>query len=402
MKRILIIEDDQIVGTIYRRKLQLEGFEVALAADGEAGLAAVFSFRPDLVILDLMLPRLNGVEVLRRLRAHPEYQKLPVIVLSNAYLSNLVQDATNAGANQCLIKANCTPKQILEVIRGTLAREHSATRPAPGPTPTPDTPASSPPAPATSTRPAPDDTTYQLGLRQAFLADGLETLAQLRTMLQDLVKSEGDAARLPNLFTLYRRVHSVTSNAAVAGLTSISRLCAALEALLKELYEKPKNINASTIRTIAQTIDFLATLFDHSRSTSTDVYAPPRILVVDDEAISRRALIYALEKANLRCNSLEDPLEALALLSDQHYDLILLDVDMPGLNGFELCTRLRAQPTNAHSPVIFVTSLADFENRARSTLSGGNDLIAKPFLFMELALKAITHILRGQVTTPRA
>jgi len=123
MKRILIIEDDQIVGTIYRRKFQLEGFEVALAADGETGLGAVATFHPDLVILDLMLPRLNGVEVLRRIRAQPENQKLPVIVLSNAYLSNLVQDATSAGANQCLIKANCTPKQILEVIRKTLEED---------------------------------------------------------------------------------------------------------------------------------------------------------------------------------------------------------------------------------------------------------------------------------------
>ena len=401
MKRILIIEDDQIVGTIYRRKFQLEGFEVALAADGEAGLAAVSAFHPDVVILDLMLPRLNGVEVLRRIRAHPDNHQLPVIVMSNAYLSNLVQDATNAGANQCLIKANCTPKHILEVIRRTLAQEDPAPAPAPVPAATPDTP-DTPPAAVASTAAAPDEATYQFGLREAFLAGASETLSQLRTMLQTFVKGEADTVRLPALFSLYRRVHSVTSNAAVAGLTSISRLCAALEALLKELYEKPKNINASTTRTIAQTIDFLGNLFEHSRSTSTELYAPPNILVVDDEAISRRALIYALEKANLRCTSLEDPLAALTLLNDQRYDLILLDVDMPGLNGFELCTRLRAQPTNAHSPVIFVTGLADFESRARSTLSGGNDLIAKPFLFMELALKAITHILRSLIATPRA
>jgi DNA-binding response OmpR family regulator len=315
MKRVLIIEDDQIVGTIYRRKLQLEGFEVSLAADGEAGLAAVSTFHPDIVILDLMLPRLNGVEVLRHLRAQPQNQHLPVIVLSNAYLSNLVQDALNAGANQCLIKANCTPKQILEVIRRILDQECHA----PGPAPRPDSLAApQPPAQPPGTA-APDEGAYQIGLRQAFLADGQETLAQLRAMLQTFVKAEGDTARLTGLFSLYRR-----------------------------------------------------------------------------------ALIFALEKANLRCTSIENPLAALALLNDHPFDLILLDVDMPGLNGFELCTRLRAQPTNAQSPVIFVTSLADFESRTRSTLSGGNDLIAKPFLFMELALKAITHILRGKITTPTA
>jgi DNA-binding response OmpR family regulator len=70
---------------------------------------------------------------------------------------------------------------------------------------------------------------------------------------------------------------------------------------------------------------------------------------------------------------------------------------MPGMSGFELCTRLRTYPTNKRTPVIFVTGLTDFESRARSTLSGGNDLIAKPFLFMELAVKALTHILKGQI-----
>ena len=69
MKKMLIIEDDQIVGSIYLRKFQVEGFQVELALDGEAGLAATLKSRPDVVILDLMLPRLNGVEVLKKLRA---------------------------------------------------------------------------------------------------------------------------------------------------------------------------------------------------------------------------------------------------------------------------------------------------------------------------------------------
>jgi len=67
---------------------------------------------------------------------------------------------------------------------------------------------------------------------------------------------------------------------------------------------------------------------------------------------------------------------------------------MPGLNGFELCSELRKLPTNKTTPVIFVTSLTKFEIRAQSSLSGGNDLIAKPFLMMELAVKALTYLLK--------
>jgi len=91
MKKMLIVEDDQIVGSIYRHKFQVEGFQVELALDGDAGLKAVEGFKPDVVILDLMLPKLNGVEVLKRLRAKPETKSLPVIVLTNAYMSSLVQ-----------------------------------------------------------------------------------------------------------------------------------------------------------------------------------------------------------------------------------------------------------------------------------------------------------------------
>ena len=124
-------------------------------------------------------------------------------------------------------------------------------------------------------------------------------------------------------------------------------------------------------------------------------------MVVDDEPISRRAVIYALEKAQLKCVGVEDPNVALNMLSENQFNLIFLDVDMPGMTGFELCTKLRALPAHAKTPVVFVTGLTDFESRARSTLSGGNDLIAKPFLFMELAVKALGYVLKGQLRIGR-
>lgn len=416
MKKMLIIEDDKIVGNIYRHRFQVEGYQVALAPDGEAGLAAVKSLKPDLVILDLMLPKLNGVEVLKQLRADEATRTLPVIVLSNAYLSSIVQEAWKAGANHCMIKASCTPKQLIEVVQ-RIARESEATAPAATP-PAHAPPAHSPPAAEPSghatpahAAPAPeaqgggateDDSAFQAELRQTFLNTGQEQIAQMRGLLQAFVKSEGDTARLPRLFTLYRKVHSFTSNAAVAGLSSEAKMASALEALLKELYEKPKNINASTMRTVAHTIDFLAVLLEHSSAQDPESFPSPNIIVVDDEVISRRAVIYALDKAQLKCVSVEDPHVALSMLAENKFDLIFLDVDMPGMNGFELCTKLRALPAHAKTPVVFVTGLTDFESRARSTLSGGNDLIAKPFLFMELAVKALTHVLRGHLGLPRA
>ena len=70
---------------------------------------------------------------------------------------------------------------------------------------------------------------------------------------------------------------------------------------------------------------------------------------------------------------------------------------MPGMSGFDLCKQIRAMPQHAKTPVIFVTGLTDFASRAKSTISGGNDLIGKPFLMMELAVKAITFLMKSRL-----
>src|SRR2546430_12104835 len=126
MKKILIVEDDQIVANIYRNKFSVDGFQVEIALDGQVGLELVRSFRPDAVILDLMLPKMTGVELMKKIRLEEDFQHLPVIVFSNTYLTNMVQEAWKAGATKCLSKANCTPKQVIEVVRGALSTNGAA------------------------------------------------------------------------------------------------------------------------------------------------------------------------------------------------------------------------------------------------------------------------------------
>lgn len=109
-KQILIVEDDPIIADLYQRKFVLEGFAVELAGDGATAMESLKSRRPDVVLLDLQLPQVNGIEVLKFIRATPQLQTLPVIVFTNAYLGNLVQSAWKAGANKCLTKAICTPR----------------------------------------------------------------------------------------------------------------------------------------------------------------------------------------------------------------------------------------------------------------------------------------------------
>jgi len=435
-----MIEDDLVVANIYANRFRGEGYDVELAHDGQTGRDVVLALKPDLVVLDLMLPKVNGVEVLKFIRGHVELKATPVVVFSNSYLASMVQEAWRAGATKCLSKIDCTPKQLLQVVSETLA--------AAAPPPAPPAPAGPPvmalppgyvsappgyisappgyipappgyipappgyvPAPAAygapaappPQRPAPalpetvSDEAFQAELRRTFLESGPHTVAALRGLLVAFGKGANDAERLARLQELGRQVRLVCGNAGIVGMVSLARLAAALEALLKDLYEKPRNINASTLRTVAQTVDFLSALFEHGVSDQGSDLAPANTLVVDDEVISRRAVTHSLDRAGLKSVSVEDPQVALQLLAENQFDLIILDVEMPVLDGFELCGRLRALPQHANTPVVFVTSHTDFESRAKSVMSGGNDLIAKPFLFMELAVKALAHVLRRRL-----
>src|SRR6266404_3245164 len=397
MKKILIIEDDQIVANIYRNKFSIEGYTVEIAHDGHAGLETIRSFRPDAVILDLMLPKITGVELMKKVRAEPDFQKLPIIVFSNTYLPNMVQEAWKAGATKCLSKANCSPKQLIDLVRGTLSTGDAA---AAGSSLQPGgsgLAASQPKTPAENLPPRKDqDAEFQAGLRKTFVEGFPATLAGLRTLLHGLTKGD-EANRVKQVQEMYRRIHALTSNAGMTGMVLIALMADALEALLKELSEKPKNLNASTMRTVASAVDFLGVLFERPVPLIMKEMPPVNILVVDDEAISRRAVTYALEKAKLKSVNVEDPEIAYNLLLEHKFDLIFLDVDMPGMNGFELCAKLRTLPAHKKTPVVFVTGLTDLESRANSTMSGGTDFIAKPFLFMELAVKALVHALRGRL-----
>jgi CheY-like chemotaxis protein len=388
MKNILIIEDDQIVANVYRNKLAVEGYKVEVAADGESGLRVMRTFQPQLIILDLMLPGISGVDVIKEIRGEQDFAKVPIIVFSNTYLTNLIQDAWRAGANKCLSKSSCTPKDVIEVVRHTIGDSGAMTQKQPST-------AESPTKSATLT--TENDAAFQADLRKTFIDNLPTTLVSLRNGMQALVKSENEMLRLKQVYELYRQVHALNGNAGIAGLVQIAHMSSAFEALLKEVYEKPKNINVSTIRTIASAVDFLGVLFDKGTRPDRQEIPVSKILVVDDEAISRRAIVYALEKAKLKSVNVDDPQQALQLLTENEFDLVFLDVDMPVMTGFELCAKLRALPQHKKTPVVFVTSLNDFENRTNSTMAGGNDFIGKPFLFIELTVKALIHVFKAKL-----
>lgn len=117
MKRIIVIEDNTMAANLYQAALTRDGYRVEVAADGEAGLAAIARLPPDLVLLDLMLPKVDGFEVLRQIRATPGLAGLPVIITSNSYTAPRLEELRRAGATQIVTKVSMSPKELTRVVR---------------------------------------------------------------------------------------------------------------------------------------------------------------------------------------------------------------------------------------------------------------------------------------------
>jgi len=123
MPKILIIEDDKFLRELIVRKLSTEKeFEIANAMDGESGLKAFKESKPDLVLLDLILPGIDGFEVLTRMKQDPALSPVPVIILSNLGQKDDVERGMKLGAADYMVKAHFTPNEIIEKVKQILTK----------------------------------------------------------------------------------------------------------------------------------------------------------------------------------------------------------------------------------------------------------------------------------------
>lgn len=118
LKKILVVEDDDAIRQLYVEILNSEGFETIEAVNGQIGLEMVQSQRPSLVLLDLMMPVMDGKSMLHRVREIPEFKTLPVIVLTNAGdVENMKETKLYDNADEFLIKSNVKPQEIIDKIK---------------------------------------------------------------------------------------------------------------------------------------------------------------------------------------------------------------------------------------------------------------------------------------------
>jgi two-component system, response regulator len=118
--KVLLVEDDPSVAQMYKLKLELDGYRVDVASDGVMALEMAHSIVPDIVFLDIRLPKLDGIAVLEALRSDPETEPLPVVILSNFNEKELVERGARLGALDHLIKSQTTPAKLVQGLEGWL------------------------------------------------------------------------------------------------------------------------------------------------------------------------------------------------------------------------------------------------------------------------------------------
>jgi DNA-binding response OmpR family regulator len=358
MKNVLVVADDPTLLQLLQEKLEGCGLRTRIAQDGDAARAEGAHIPPDLVLLDPLLVDDSGLSLIDHFKP-----VAPVIVFSSGP-SRLLRAAESLGAQT--LRAH--PDPIFQLLSETTA-------------------ALSIPSPVMET--PPDASLWREGA-----PDPGDSLPGIRRAVFALAKSQRDPATLHELL---REVHRCSERARFIGLQAPFRFTSAFEALVADLHAMPESVNASSLQTATQAVDFLVVLFTEGNLKRLVDPATAQVFAVDDEATSREQILAALKLVNVHTACAGDAGTAVTMLQDNPFDAILLDVNLPGTNGFELCRQLREFEDHAHTPVIFITGMATFRNRAQATLSGGNDFIAKPFNLHELGLKTLMWIFRHQL-----
>jgi len=380
MKKILIIEDDPIIGKIYHTQFEKAGFKVDLVMDGQEGYYRVQEGKYDGVLLDLMLPQMGGLDILRKIRAQRAFQKLVVVVFTASFLSEMFDAANESGANRIFHKSNLTPQDLIEVMKQelTLAKKPGADGRMGGATDA-------------------DGTNYRQELIETFLKRAPEALANLANAYEEFQSATGRAETHMRLQELYRKLHAFSGVAGLAGLKRLGELCNAMESLLVEMHENPGVDNPSPRLTISRAIEFLRQRFrDLAAVPESSADRPARILVVDDEMMSRRAASFALDLDAFEVATHEDARASLELMRKRAFHLVIFDETMPGLSGSQMIARIRQGPPNDKVPAILMLGRAEFEARMNERLPAGLDFIARPYPFAELAVKALMLLLAHQ------
>jgi len=364
-KRVLLLFEDQLLAHFFRDKFEACGFIVKLADTSYVGVDSFREQAADLVVVDPVFSTLDGDAAIQSI--HTLSPKTPIILIDNLPRT-LLRAVEKAGATPLIVPGGSPLDPLIAEIETIFSVDVKG---------------------------------YDMNIQnpdEFWLASCLnsaqESLKSMRLAAYTFAKTRSNQSLL---YTLFRETHHLAGRLAVVGLSALQKMARSIEMLVYDLYEMPEQINDSTVRTAVQAVDFLGSLLDPSVMVRLTDPTGTAILAVDDEPDALATITCAMELAGIQTSCAPTAEDALGLLRDVDFKLVFVDIGLPGVNGFELCKKTREIPRHVKTPIVFLTGMTTFQNRALSTLSGGNDFIGKPFNLFELGTKALGWIFKGQI-----
>lgn len=309
MPKLLLVEDEQVNRELFRRRLERKGFTVVPADSGLTAVALCQREKPDLVLMDLGLPGIDGWEATRRLKADPATARIPVLALSAHATAQAREKALAAGCEEFETKP-VDWDALFRKIDAALERAKAGTEPRAAP---------------------PDDDEIDFG---------------------------GSPSPDPGANTEILRNQRAAPLAAAADEGTVN-------------LPPPRAVPAPPAA--APACD--------PKAGDKEVCAvePKRILVVEDNDANRVMLCRRLNKHGYATTEAADGREALAAINKTRFDLVLCDIMMPGVDGYQVLRELKADPDFAPIPIVMISAVDEVESIARCIEMGADDYLQKPY-----------------------
>ena len=369
-KRILLIHEDRIVTNLYREKLESSGLAFDAGRTLELAQKLMEQRKPDVIILDLVAQTGSAVDFIKAMRADPATAALPILIFPNS-LAQLSAAAVSAGANKVIARGKQAIGSVIDAAKIALGMD------------------------GLGDAVGAEVFSPDAGWMASIVGSSMESINQMRHCIPGLVSTPPELASLKSLWSI---LHGFSERAHFLGNQRLTQFCSAFELLLADLNEMPEQLNSSTIRTVGQSIDFLSVLAEDKTFKPAFQIDASKILLVDDEETALQFIGAAMQLVGLKSETASSPNGAIEKLGGFKADLIFLDVGLPEMSGFELCQKIRMLEDHQKTPIVFLTGMATFQNKAQASLSGGNDFVGKPFNLPELGVKALMWLFRGQLS----
>jgi len=405
---VLVIEDDHLNMKLMRSLLGLGGYRMLEAGDAETGLRLAVEHKPDLILMDVQLPGLDGLSATRRLKENPELAAIPVIALTGLAMEGDREKALDAGCQDYISKPINT-RSFLGSLGALLVPEEKTTTPEPEPGPF-----------ASFSRPysrilVVDDDPMNVKLVTAILQKdryecfkafhGAEALEQVHTNHPDLILLD---VMMPVMdgyeVTRELKRDPLTAGIPIIMITALNGSedkARGLECGADEFLTKP--VNSAELRARVKSMlrlkQYRDQLLLRSRSAkSFDPQAPPvitagqgmrrqHVLLVEDSEKDLRLLSSQIQSQAYDVSVVQDGEEALQIILAGEIDLVLLDIFLPGMDGFDVCRKIKESAATRDIQVALITCLKDLEGKIKGMEIGADDYLVKPVDSRELTAR---------------